>query len=494
MPAKLGVGVVYVPGLEPLLMPGASVVDVIEIEPQTVWNYKANAEQPYVFPDHTLQHLQQLPQPKIVHSVGFAVGGTQRPDPVFVQALSNTIESLDAAWVSEHLSFTHVNSGKKRYQTGFMLPPLQTLEGVSTAVATIKEFSSQLSVPLAVETTVNYLKPRTGELSDGEFVALTVDQADCEILLDLHNIWTNEINGRQSVKEFLATIPLDRVCEVHLGGGFEFEGFWLDAHSGAVPEPVMMLLDEIMPSLPNLRAVIYEIFPSFVPRFGIDAVQRQLESIKSLWNSFHKNSFQNNGFHNEEATTNQTTANTQISINSCNTESSNLNIQPYLWEQTLGELITNGHQSGPLTKELEQDPSISLVKKLIWRFRAGAIVKSLSVLTNLIILHSGNELLEDLLTNYFEQSKPEPFASEEAIGFILHLRHRKPDIPYLQDILSYEQGNLQALIQQKPQIVSFDHDPCGLLNALINGKIPNSLRPGSFELELPVHTQPSSDH
>ena len=456
-----------------MLKSGETIIDVIEIEPQTLWNYKRDAHQPYVLSKQTLQHLQSLPQPKIVHSVGFAVGGTHRPCRIFAEALSNTISALDAAWASEHLSFTHVGSNKQTYHTGFMLPSLQTIEGVDIAAQTIRDLDSLLPVPFAVETAVNYLKPRKGELTDGEFVALTVEKADCGILLDIHNIWTNEKNGRQKTKDFLSTIPLDRVWEIHLGGGFEFDGYWLDAHSGVVPEPVLKLMEELIPALPNLRAVIYEIFPSFVPLFGLDAIQKQLEEIKTIW----------------ERTSNrqQTISCPQILYNPpVEIKKPQLTqISPYLWEKTLGELVTNGKPEGLLAKELEKDNSIPLVRKLIWKFRAGAIVKALSTLTKLILLHSGDKYLETLLGDYFERTKPEPFASEEAKGFLEYLRHHKPGIPYLQDILSYEEGAMNALIEGKTQYVRFSSDPRDLLQALANGNIPENLNTGSYELEIP---------
>ena len=81
---------------------------------------------------------------------------------------------------------------------------------------------------------MNYLKPRGDEIPDGEFVAQPVESADCGILLDLHNIYCNQLNGRQSMEKYLSQIPLEDVWEVHLAGGSELNGFWLDAHSGAI--------------------------------------------------------------------------------------------------------------------------------------------------------------------------------------------------------------------------------------------------------------------
>lgn len=47
-------------------------------------------------------------------------------------------------------------------------------------------------------------------MPDGLFVPGMAEEADCHILLNLHNILANQKNGRQSVKEFLEYIPSER--------------------------------------------------------------------------------------------------------------------------------------------------------------------------------------------------------------------------------------------------------------------------------------------
>jgi Protein of unknown function (DUF692) len=77
-------------------------------------------------------------------------------------------------------------------------------------------------------------RTRSSAVRLSAYVAAIAEQADCGILLDLHNIWTNQRNGRQPVTDYIAQLPLDRVWEVHLAGGFETGGFYLDAHVGAI--------------------------------------------------------------------------------------------------------------------------------------------------------------------------------------------------------------------------------------------------------------------
>ncbi|MGZ4706955.1 MAG: multinuclear nonheme iron-dependent oxidase, partial [Acidimicrobiales bacterium] len=140
------------------------------------------------------------------------------------------------------------------FGSAFFLPPRQTPGGVEAAVAAIAALRADLDVPFSFETPVSYLQPRADEIPDGAFVAAVAETADCGILLDLHNIWTNERNGRQSAREYLAQLPLERVSEVHLAGGLERDGFWLDAHSGGLAPELEALAAEVLPQLPELRA------------------------------------------------------------------------------------------------------------------------------------------------------------------------------------------------------------------------------------------------
>src|SRR6202035_641480 len=142
-----------------------------------------------------LDHIARLPGQKLVHSIGAPVGGTVRPKPAQLRLLRATIGKLNPPWISEHLSFNRT----QEFSTGFFLPPRQTLQGVETATTSIRDLQTALPIPIAVETGVNYLRPRSNEMSDGAFTAAVSERADCGILLDLHNLFTNSVNGRQSV-------------------------------------------------------------------------------------------------------------------------------------------------------------------------------------------------------------------------------------------------------------------------------------------------------
>jgi len=165
-----------------------------------------------------------------------------------------------------------------------MLPPRHSPAGVVLAAANIAQYRAGLrNIPLAIETPVSYLPPLPGELPDGEFVAAVAEAADCGILLDLHNVLCNARNGRQSVAAFLDAVPLDRVWEIHLAGGESEAGFWLDSHSGLAEGELVEIAAALIPRLPRLRAMIFEIMPERVPEVGLAGIARQLGTLRDLW-------------------------------------------------------------------------------------------------------------------------------------------------------------------------------------------------------------------
>src|SRR5438105_14159338 len=92
--------------------------------------------------------------------------GTVRPAPAQLALLRKTVERLGAPWASDHLTF----NATPEFSTGFFLPPRQTPEGVETVARAIRDLQEGLPVPIAVETGVNYLRPRPDEMPDGAFV------------------------------------------------------------------------------------------------------------------------------------------------------------------------------------------------------------------------------------------------------------------------------------------------------------------------------------
>lgn len=99
----------------------------------------------------------------------------------------------------------------------------------------------------------------------GEFLDALLEPVNGFLILDLHNLYCQLHNFDLDAEAMLATIPLQRVREVHISGGswqpssFRPEpGIRRDTHDEQVPEEVFELLSLAMPHLPNLKLVVME--------------------------------------------------------------------------------------------------------------------------------------------------------------------------------------------------------------------------------------------
>jgi len=276
----LGVGVIVTTGLDLLWEGIGDLVDVVEVEPQTMWRPRPDGGWDLLEP--AFRWVEDLGIPALVHGIGFPVGGCEPPDPAAVALTARCAARLGAAHWSEHLSFTRVRRDGCDLDVGFLLPPAQTPAGVALAATHVAAYQRAADLPFLVETGVNYLRPRAGDLPDGAFIAGVAERADCGILLDLHNLLTNERNGRQPVDAVLAALPLDRVLEVHVAGGFELAGYYLDAHVGGPDEELLELTGRVLPTLPNVRAVLFEAVPESLVTLGVPGVRAVLTGLHRI--------------------------------------------------------------------------------------------------------------------------------------------------------------------------------------------------------------------
>jgi uncharacterized protein len=471
----LGIGITYSSAVVPILQNTPDLIDVIEFEPQTAWIETGRQDHPYRPIPDVLNYIDAHPSRILVHGIGTPVGGTVLPEPAQLKLLQQIIERLNPPWFSDHLSFNRTG----QFRTGFFLPPRQTEAGITASVRAIQHLQTVLQIPIAVETGVSYFKPRDDELPDGYFVHSVVSKTDCGILLDLHNIFANQINGRQSVDDFLAMIPRERVWELHIAGGMEMNGFYLDAHSGPISDLLLQIAREVIPTLPNLKAIVYEIFPSFVQVVGVERVKQQLEILQNVWQNRH-NSPPHTPTHHPP---------TPINITLCRTPNMD-SLSPQEWEDSLGSLVTGQPVvDEQLIKDIALDPGIKLIQGLIHEFRTSMIVRTMPYSARLMMLALGVDIFQAILQKFWLLHPPYQFAATEARAFAKFLQDINLRVPQLQKLLEYEVAIISTLIDGQARVVCFDFNPFPLLGALSQGRLPDEAGEiGLYEIEITPNT------
>jgi uncharacterized protein len=448
--ATPGVGLVFTTELIPLLREAGGLISVVEIEPQTLWRRCSSTER-IRLDRPAVESVLELPQRKIVHSIGLPVGGSIACDPLEIRLLAQSIDLLRPEWASEHLSFNRVPTAFGSTFAGFLLPPQQSPSGVAVAASNMRQLQQMVEAPLAFETGVNYLLPTGGEMSDGDFFSSVAQAADCGIVLDLHNLWVNECNGRQGVKEVIARLPRERVWEIHVAGGSTLDGYRLDSHDGLVPAEVMNELEASIHSFPNLRAVMFEILPQHVLRIGLDAIEQQLEVLFSLC------------------------AKCSIAGDPPVMSKSNppqIEIADFAavahWELKLGTEFL-GKTVG---EQKPSDADVGVYRKLMFDARSGAIAQCLRYTLSVLFLSAGAKVTEQLMSDYIHGTEAQPFVEDEALQFTDFIRTRHQKIPYLQEVLNFESGVLESARGDAEVSVEGSHDLEAVFEALERGVLP----------------------
>lgn len=466
---RLGVGLVFAPALRNFLAERPALVDFLEIEPQTLWLADDPLQGPFFECTPALEAIGRLSGARLVHSVGIPLGGRRPPDPRQCELIRSTAERLGSPWVSEHLSL----GGTEHHASGFFLPPLQTGKSVRQCVQNIESFRRSLKRPVAVETGVAYLPRQACEMEDGLFLSEVVTGADCGILLDLHNLYCNHRNGRIQLDRFLEQVPLERVWEVHLAGGHQEHGFWLDSHCGPMPSELRSVTADLIASLPNLGALTFEIYDTFLQDLKPAAIEEIVADLRELWEGAQ---------HRRPAAHRSIAGPLQGRGPAASTVQTVQLPEPDLeeWEQGLTQAVWKAEPGWHALPEAAK--GLRLYSWLARSFRSSMLARALPHAIRYLLLRDG-DAVDGLLANYFGAVAPRLYTPLEAEAFWGWLAERDTD-ELLQAILAFDVAQLRIIRSGEPQIVRFPGDPAAVFEALGQARLPELPPPPAWEMEL----------
>ncbi|MEV0380712.1 DUF692 domain-containing protein [Nonomuraea sp. NPDC050643] len=210
-------------------MPGVDFVEVV-----------AENVKPARLPE-SLALLRARGLPVIPHGVSLGVGGAEPPSPARLAHLAACAVALDAPLVSEHLAF--VRGGG--VEAGHLLPVPRTRESLKVVTENVRRAQDALPVPLALENVAAIFGWPDDELTEAEFLAELVAATGVGLLIDVANLYTNQVNLGLPAVAALDALPLEHLAYVHVAGGYERHGIWHDTHTTAAPQPVLDLLTEL---------------------------------------------------------------------------------------------------------------------------------------------------------------------------------------------------------------------------------------------------------
>lgn len=208
--------------------------------------------------------------PFVCHGLSLSIGSPAPLDIELVKNIKSFLSEHDIRAYTEHLSYC--SDEGHLYD---LMPIPFTEEAVTYVAGRIKRVQDILEQRIAMEN-VSYYGAPNQEMSEIEFVNAVIEEADCDLLLDVNNIYVNSINHRYDPVDFLKQLPGERAVYIHVAGHFdEAEDLRVDTHGADVIDPVWDLL-----------AKAYEIFgviPTLLERdFNIPPVPRLLTEVNKI--------------------------------------------------------------------------------------------------------------------------------------------------------------------------------------------------------------------
>ncbi len=260
-------------------------LDFVEISPE---NYMGRGG----YYDEALDRAMDA-WPVVTHGLTMSLGGTDPLRPDYLKGLRAFLDRTKSPWHSDHLCFSTFGGAVLHD----LLPIAFKESEVARVADRIKRAQDAIGRPMAVENISFYLHPGKREMREPEFIARVCEAADCGLMLDVNNAWVNATNFGFDVDEWMRTVPLERVVQIHVAGHDWFtDGAWeltetpksageregkliVDTHGADVCDEVLALLERVLAETGPVP-VLLERDQSIPP---LDVLLAEVRKLEALW-------------------------------------------------------------------------------------------------------------------------------------------------------------------------------------------------------------------
>ncbi|NWL76656.1 hypothetical protein DM872_07315 [Pseudomonas taiwanensis] len=218
--------------------------------------------------------------PLACHGLSLSLGGPAPLDRELLRRIREFLDGHKVAFFSEHLSYCSDDG-----QLYDLLPLPFTDESVRHVAARIRQTQDALERRIAVENISYYAAPYQA-LQEIDFLRAVLEEADCDLLLDVNNLYVNSINHGYDASEYMAALPAERVVYLHVAGHYdEAPDLKIDTHGATVKGDVWSLLEQAYQrfgALPTLLERDFN-FPPLTELLGEVEQIRARQQAAMLW-------------------------------------------------------------------------------------------------------------------------------------------------------------------------------------------------------------------
>jgi uncharacterized protein len=189
-----------------------------------------------------LDYLERIRErfPLVMHGVSLSIGSTDAIDFDYLKSVRALAARIEPQWISDHLCWTGVD-GRNLHD---LLPLPYTEEALISVAARVAQVQDALGRQILLENVSSYLSFHADEMTEWQFLSEVAARADCNILLDINNIYVSSVNHGFDPLKYLQAMPKSRVRQFHLAGHSNMGGHLIDTHDHPVAAPVWDLYAE----------------------------------------------------------------------------------------------------------------------------------------------------------------------------------------------------------------------------------------------------------
>ena len=171
------------------------------------------------------------------HGLSLNLGGLAPLDQRLLRDIKCFLDEHQISVYSEHLSAC-ADDGQL-----YDLMPVPFSEfNVLRIAERINQVEDALQRPLIIENVSAYAC-LPGDMGETAFVNAVLQEANCQLLLDVNNVLVNSINFGTDAEQFIRAIPSARIAYMHIAGHYDAQpGLKIDSHGAPVIDPVWQLL------------------------------------------------------------------------------------------------------------------------------------------------------------------------------------------------------------------------------------------------------------
>ena len=208
--------------------------------------------------------------PFVCHGLSLNLGGPTSLDEPFIRRVKQFLNEHQVKCYSEHLSYC----GDDGHLYDLMPIPF-TDAAVKYVSQRIRRTQDILERRIAIENVSYYCAPGA-EMSEIEFINAVLSEADCDLLIDINNIYVNSVNHCYDPINFMQALPAERIAYAHIAGHYnEADDLIVDTHGADVIDKVWELLD--------IAYQYFGVFPTLLERdFNLPPIANLLEEVERI--------------------------------------------------------------------------------------------------------------------------------------------------------------------------------------------------------------------